>query len=142
MAKTTLFANDLLKLIFNAIPMTGLADDAVLFTVTALTVALHTDDPGVDGDQTTFEVDYTGYVRMALARSPDGWVVTNNEVSPTNNIDFPASTGGAATTATYVSIGTGVDDKMLYKGPLIPPIYIAPDAPAPRVTTATTVSEG
>lgn len=139
MSKSIVFSNDFLKLIFNSIPIEGLADDAAVDRVTALAVALHTADPT---DQSSFEVSYTGYERMLVPRNPDGWTVIDEEVFPTDNIDFAQSTGGVTEVATHVSIGTGVANKLLYKGPLVPPLSIVADAPAPRVTTETVISEG
>jgi hypothetical protein len=58
--------------------------------------SLHTADPGEAGDQTTSEVTYTSYARVAVARTAGGHTVTNNSVSPVANIDFPAGTGAPA----------------------------------------------
>jgi hypothetical protein len=50
----------------------------------ALQVSLHTADPGPSGNQTTSEVAYTGYARVAVNRANDGtagWTVTTNSAT-------------------------------------------------------------
>lgn len=70
-------------------------------------VALHTADPGEAGDQTTSEVSYTGYARVAVARSAGGWTRSVSTVSNTSTVQFGECTAGSAT-ATHFSIGTVV----------------------------------
>ncbi len=74
-------------------------------TAGSLYVGLHTADPGAGGSQTTSESAYTGYARVAVARSSSGWTVANSTVNPTANIVFPVSTG-SGDLVTYASIGT------------------------------------
>ena len=81
MSKGNTFENDLLKLIFNATAIADLAENDSSSPATTLTVALHTSDPDEAGDQTTNEISYTGYSRIAVNRNSGGWVVTNNSVS-------------------------------------------------------------
>src|SRR5574340_1328219 len=82
MAKGTTFDNDLLKLIFQATGIANMADNASVSPLTNLYVSLHTADPGAAGNQTTNEVAYTSYARVAIARTSAGWTVTSNSVSP------------------------------------------------------------
>ena len=91
------FENDLLKLIFNATAIANIADNAATAPLTNIEVSLHTADPGEAGTQLTSEITYTGYARVAVARTTGGWTVTANSVSPVANIDFPAGTGGSGT---------------------------------------------
>jgi hypothetical protein len=142
MSKSNTFENDLLKLIFNGMPIPNLADNAASSPLTELYVALHTADPGEDGDQSTNEVAYTGYARVPVARSPSGWVVTGNSVSPAANIDFGEMTGGTPGTATYASIGTAATGpgKILYKGALTPAIAYNLSV-VPRIKTTSTITE-
>lgn len=142
MSKGNTFENDLLKLIFNGTPIANLADNAASAPFTNLYVSLHTADPGEAGDQTTNEIAYTGYARIAVARTTGGWTVTNNSVSPVNNIDFGAMTGGAGGTATHFAVGTAVSGagKLLYKGPLSASISVV-NGVAPRLTPASTITE-
>ena len=113
MSKSNVFENDLLKLIFNATPIAGLADNAASSPVTSLFLALHTADPGEAGAQTTSEISYTGYTRLAVLRTTGGWTVTGNSVSPVADVLFPEMTGGAGGTATHASIGTLVSGIIL-----------------------------
>ena len=67
-------------------------------------IALHTADPGEAGTQTTSEIAYTSYARVAVARSAGGWTRSVSTVSNTALVQFPQCTGGSGT-ATYFSIG-------------------------------------
>lgn len=141
MSKGDIFENDLLKLLFNATPIAGLADNAGTSPVTNLYVSLHTADPGEAGTQSTSEANYTGYARVAVARTSAGWTVTNNSVSPVNDIDFPAATAGT-NTVTHMGIGTAATGagKLLYKGALTPSISVS-NGVTPRVNRTSTVTE-
>jgi hypothetical protein len=141
MAKPTTFSNDILKLIFNAVAIANLANNASSAPATVLSVALHTADPGSGGDQTTNEIAYTGYSRVNVTRGSGGWTVSGASVSPAANIDFGVMTGGAGGTVTHVSVGTGTSDKMLYSGTLTPSIVVV-NGVTPRVGTGSTITEG
>lgn len=141
MSKSNTFENDWLKLIFNATAIANLADNAASSPLTNLYVSLHTADPGEAGNQTTNEVSYTSYARVAVARTTGGWTVTNNSVSPVANIDFPAATGGTGTVTYFgvgsASSGTGV---LYYSGTVSPSISVSTGV-TPRLTTASTITE-
>lgn len=141
MSKGNTFENDLLKLIFNGTAIANMADNAASSPLTNLYVALHTADPGEAGDQTTNEISYTGYARVAVARTTGGWTVTNNSVSPVATIAFPACTGGSGT-ATHFSVGIASSGagKVLYSGAISPSIAVA-NGVTPQLTTASTVTE-
>lgn len=141
MSKGNTFENDLLKLIFNGETIPGLADNTVTAANTHLYVSLHTADPGEAGTQTTNEINYTSYARVAVERSPAGWTVTGNSVSPTANIDFPTGTGGSGT-ATHFAIGTALNGtgKILYKGAISPTI-VCGNGVTPRLSTSSTITE-
>lgn len=134
------FENDLLQLIFNAVDIANVADDASASPITSIFVSLHTADPGETGNQTTNEVAYTSYARATVARTSSGWTVTDNSVSPAANIDFEEATGGSAT-ATHFAVGTALSGtgKIIGKGTLTPNIVISTGV-TPRVTTATTIT--
>jgi hypothetical protein len=140
MAKGTTFDNDLLKLIFNATAIANIADNAATSPLTNLYVSLHTADPS-SGNQTTSEVTYTSYARVAVARTSGGWTVSSNSVSPVSNITFPAGTGGSGT-ATYFGIGTlsSGAGKLLYSGTITPNI-VTGSGITPVLTSASTVTE-
>lgn len=123
MAKGSTFTNDLLKLLFTnaALPLIG--DAAGLqpsATTGSLYVSLHTADPGAGGSQTTSEANYTGYGRVAVARSGAGWTVSGSQVSNTAAVTFGLCTAGANTIGWFgvgtASAGAG---KLLYSFPLV-----------------------
>ena len=141
MAKGATFDNDWLKLIFNATAIANIADNAASSPLTNLYVALHTADPTSAGNQTTNEATYTGYARVAVARTSGGFTVTTNSVSPVATISFPACSGGT-NTITNFSIGTASSGagKILYSGTVTPNISVASGV-TPQLTTASTVTE-
>jgi hypothetical protein len=140
MSKGNTFENDVLKLIFNATAIGELAQDDASSPATTLTVALHTADPGEAGDQTTSETAYTGYARVAVARTTGGWTVTNNSVSPVANIDFGECTASPGAAITHFSVGTGTGNKLLYKGTVTPNVTMAVGV-IPRLKTTSTITE-
>ena len=101
------FENDILLLIFNNTDIANIGDAAGIqnsATAGSLYVALHTADPGEAGKQNTNETTYTGYARVAVARSGAGWTVTGNSVANAATITFGTSTVGTPT-ITHFSIG-------------------------------------
>lgn len=141
MSKGNTFENDLLKLIFQATAIANIADNAAGSPLTNLFVSLHTSDPGEAGDQTTNECAYGSYARVSVARTSGGWTVTNNNVSPAANIDFPQASSGTET-ATHMGVGTATSGagKLLYSGTITPNIAISSGV-TPRLTTATAITE-
>jgi hypothetical protein len=119
MSKGNTFENDLMKLFFQGTAIANLADNAASSPNTNLYVSLHTADPGEAGDQTTSEASYTGYARVAVARTSGGWTVTNNSVTNAAAITFPQCTGGS-NTISHFAVGTASSGagKILYKGAL------------------------
>ena len=99
--KGSTFSDDLLKLIFTATAIANIADNAASSPLTSLYVALHTSDPTAAGSQTSGEISYTGYARVAVARSGSGFTVTGNQVVPASSITFGAMTAGAGGTVSY-----------------------------------------
>jgi len=142
MSKGNTFENDLLKLILQATAIANIADNAAASPATNLYVSLHTSDPGEAGDQTTNETAYTGYARVAVARSGSGFTVTNNSVSPAANIDFAECTASAGAAITHFGIGTGSSGagKLLYKGTVTPNITMAVGV-IPRLKTTSAITE-
>ncbi len=137
--------NDLLLLLFNNTDWADVGDAAGLQASAAdgsFFAALHTADPTDSGLQNASEVAYTGYARVAVARTTGGWTISSSSVSPASDIDFPEKTGGADQTATFFSIGlesTGATD-ILYFGALSASILIQ-NNDIPRLTTATAITE-
>lgn len=140
MSKGNTFENDILLLVFNAIPLVNLADNAVSLPATTLTVALHTADPGEAGTQSTSEAVYTGYARVAVSRTVGGWTVTGNSASPTVAIDFGECTASPDGPLTHFSVGTGTANKLLYSGTVTPSVTMAVGV-IPRLKTTSTISE-
>ena len=140
-SKGDTFENDLLKLIFQATAIANIADNASSSPLTSLYFSLHTADPGESGSQTTNEITYTSYARVAVTRSGVGFTVTNNSVSPAANVSFPAGTGGSGT-ATYFAVGTASSaaGKLLYSGTVTPNI-VTGNGITPVLTTATAITE-
>ncbi len=68
-------------------------------------IALHTADPTEAGDQTSNEIAYTSYARVAVARSGAGWRRSGSTISNAALVQFPQCTGSSGT-ATHFSIGT------------------------------------
>ena len=143
--KSDTFENDLLKLIFNNTAITTIGDAGGLLpsaTAGSLYLALHTADPGETGNQSTSEISYTGYSRVAVARSSAGWTVTNNQVVPFAAITFGNMTAGAGGTVTHASIGAASSGtgKILYSGAVTPNISVV-NGVTPSLTTASVVTE-
>lgn len=124
MSKSDYFENALLKLIFNADPIDGIAEDDTTSPVTDLVVALHTADPGEGGTQATNEIVYTGYARQSVSRDAAGWLVSGSNAWPVDPVAFPEMTGGAGGTVTHASVGDGISDHILYSGPVTPNINV------------------
>lgn len=142
MSKGDTFENDLLKLIFNATAIANIADNAASSPLTNLYVSLHTADPGEAGTQSTNEISYTGYARVAVARTSGGWTVTTSSVSPVAAVTFGPMTAGSGGTATYAGVGVGASGatKLLYSGALSPSIAVVTGV-TPSITTASTITE-
>lgn len=108
MAASTAFATALLDLLLQNTALANIGDASGLQPSAAagsLYIALHTASPGVGGNQSTNEAAYTGYARVAVARSSAGWTVTGDAYSNAAAISFGACTAGSET-ETYFSVGT------------------------------------
>jgi hypothetical protein len=146
MSKSNTFENDLLLLIFNNTSIANIGDAGGLIhstTAGSLYLSLHTSDPGEGGDQTTNEATYTGYARVAVARSSAGWTVSGGSVTLAANADFPIGGGGSGTVTHFgvgtVDLATGAG-KLMYSGTVTPNI-ITGSGITPRLTTATAITE-
>lgn len=145
MSKSNTYENDLMLLIFNNTDIANIGDATGVrgsTTAGSLYWSLHTADPGETGTAVTNETAYTGYARVAAARSGSGFTVTNNSVSPPSNVDFgecTASPGGALTHFGIVNTAAGAG-KLLYSGTLTPNITMAAGV-IPRIKTTSTITE-
>jgi hypothetical protein len=101
MALTTQSANDLLNyMLRNVAPSWG--------GVNTLYLSLHTGSIGGAGDQTTNEVSYTGYARVAVTRTSSGTFAAASSGASENSqlIIWGNATGGSfPINATYAAIG-------------------------------------
>lgn len=123
MSKSSYFENAFLKLVFNAEAVLDLADNAALAPLEALPVALHTADPGADGNQSTNEIVYTGYSRVDVPRTAAGWLVSGSNAYPVETVEFAEMTAGAGGIVTHASVGDAVGN-ILYSGPVDPNLNV------------------
>ena len=145
MSKSNSCENSLLLLIFNNTDFANIGDAGGLQNSAAagsLYLSLHTSDPGEAGSQTTNEIAYTGYARVAVARSSAGFTVSGNAVTLTANADFPEMTAGAGGTVTHFGVGTASSGAgvLLYSGTTDPDILISTGI-IPRLKTTTSITE-
>lgn len=142
MGKSTTTSNNILKLVFNATAWANIADNAASSPNTNIYAAGHTADPGAGGTQSTSEIGYTSYARVAVARTTGGFTASSSaSTSPVASVTFPAGTGGSGT-MTYgsfgmLSSGAGI---ILYSGTVTPNI-VTGNGVTPSWTTASTVTE-
>jgi hypothetical protein len=144
MSKSNSWENGLCLLVFNNTNFANVGDATGLRGSTvagSLYLSLHTADPGEAGDQTTSEVTYTSYARVAVARSSGGFTISANAVSLAANADFPAGTGGSGT-ATHFGIGTASTGAgvLLYSGTITPNI-VTGNGVTPRINAGQIVTE-
>ena len=144
MSKTNAWETALLQLLFENTNAANIGDATGLrgsTTAGSFYFSLHTADPGEAGDQTTSEIAYTSYARVAVARSTAGFTVTADAVATDANVDFPAGTGGTGT-ATHFGIGTASSGAgvLLYKCTITPNI-VCGNGVTPRLNAGTVVTE-
>jgi hypothetical protein len=98
----------LLDLLFLNTDWANIGDAAGLqnsATAGSFYISLHSADPGEAGNQSTNEISYTGYARVAVNRTAGGWTRTVSTIANTALVQFGQCTGGTAT-ATHFGIGT------------------------------------
>jgi len=126
MSKSNAFEAALLDLYFLNTDHANVGDAAGLQNSAAagsFYLALHTADPGEAGSQNTSEVSYTGYARVAVARSGSGFSRSGSAISLVANADFGQATAGSfPITAFFWSLGLEVSGatQIAYSGPLAP----------------------
>ena len=144
MSKSNAFETDILELFFNATALADLAENDTSSPAANLFVSLHTGDPGEAGTQATSETAYTGYARVAVARTANGWTVANGVVNPANNIDFGECTASPGNAITHFALGTngtaGQAGYLMYSGTVTPNITMA-NGVIPRLKTTSNISE-
>lgn len=143
--KSDSWENALLLLLFNNTNAANVGDATGLrgsTTAGSLYLSLHTADPTEAGDQTTNEIAYTGYARVAVARSGAGFTVTTNSVVLAAAATFGQMTAGAGGTVTFFGLGTASSGAgvLLYGGAVSPTIAVT-NGVSPQLTTGTTITE-
>lgn len=140
MAGSNFIDAGLLAQIYQAVAITGISTNATSSPITNIYVALHTADPGAAGNQSTNEIAYTSYARVAVARTTSGWVLTGNTINPAATINFPTGTGGTGT-ATFWSTGVASSGatSIINSGPVSPSIVCGTGV-TPQLTTATSIT--
>lgn len=146
-AKSSTFGYDLLRLIFNAVSIGHIADNAGASPLTVLYVSLHTADPGAGGAQTSSETNYVDYARQAVNRTAAALPVSMGPppvVNLASQLNFPdPGVGTANQVITYFAIGTDSAGagEILYRGPVAPNIPVQFGLTGPALTTTTYVEE-
>lgn len=108
MSLSNAFETDLLTLLFNNTNIANLGDATGVRGSSAagsLYISLHTADPGEAGTQSTSETAYTGYARIAVARTSGGFTISGNTVSNAAAINFANCTASAGAAVTFFGIG-------------------------------------
>lgn len=108
MSASNAFETALLTLIFNNTNLANVGDATGLrgsTTAGSFYIGLHTADPGEAGTVTTSEATYTGYARVAVARSAGGFTISGNSVSNAALVTFGACSSGS-NTITHFSFGS------------------------------------
>jgi hypothetical protein len=117
---------DMLKLLFQNVSWANVGNAGGILQSTvagSLYVSLHTADPGAGGGQNTSEAAYTGYARVAVARSSGGWTVTGSSPTTAENaaaVTFPQSSSGPESETWFTvgrDSGTSAGEPM-FQGPL------------------------
>lgn len=123
MSATNAFETALLNLYFLNTDHANIGDAAGLqnsATAGSFYISLHTADPTETGAQTTSEAAYTGYARVAVARSGAGWTVSGNNVSNAAAVLFGNCTASPGAAVTYFGIGSDLSGagNLFFKGAL------------------------
>lgn len=129
MSATNAFETAILNHIFTNAAIANVGDTSGLqpsATAGNLYISLHTADPGETGSQTTSEIAYTSYARVAVARNGSAWTVSGNSASNAAQVSFPTCTGGSGT-ATHFGIGTASSStgNLLFSGALTSSLAIS-----------------
>jgi hypothetical protein len=144
MAKGDVLETGILEHILNNADIANIGDAAGLLGSAAdgsLYLSLHTSSAGDAGDQTTNEIAYTSYARVAVARTGAVWTVTGpSAVLASPPAEFPAGSGGSGT-ATHFGLGTASSGAgvLLYHGAITPSI-VCGDGVTPRISPTITES--
>lgn len=121
-------AADILELYFNNTAHAAVGDAGGLqpsAVAGSLFVSLHTADPTETGTQTSSEAAYTGYARVAVARSGAGWAVAVADPAVADNVAaivFPICTAGSSTVTHFgVGVASAGAGQLLWSGTITSP---------------------
>ncbi len=145
MSKADAWEAGLILLVFNNTNYANVGDATGLrgsSTAGSLYVALHTADPGEAGAQNASEANYTGYARVAVARSGAGWTCSSNTASNAAAVTFGLCTAGSST-CTDCSIGVASSGAtvVLYYGTLTASLAVTAGITPSFAIGALTVAE-
>lgn len=129
MSASNTFENNLNDHIYRNAAITLIGDATGLpgsATAGSLYISLHTADPGEAGDQTTSEISYTGYARVAVARTTGGWGALGAAVANVAEVAFGQMTAGTGGTVTHFGVGASASGagKLLFSGTVSPNIAV------------------
>jgi hypothetical protein len=145
MSKTNATGASWLELLLNNVAFDDVGDASGLQpsgTAGNLYLSLHTSDPGETGSQTTNEIGYSSYGRVAVARTGAVWTVTVADPASAElaspPASFPAGDGGSGT-ATHFGLGTASAGAgvLLYSGAITPNI-VCGDGITPQISPTIT----
>lgn len=127
--KSNAWRNQLLLHLFNNAAVDDVGDASGLpaaSTAGSLYVALHTADPTGAGAQNASEANYTGYARVAVARSGGGWTVSGNSAENAAEVAFGECSAGSSA-CTHFSIGkeSAGATEILYSEELDDPLAVS-----------------
>jgi hypothetical protein len=140
MTLTNATEDAILKLMLRAEAWATMADNAASTPSTNIYDSGHTADPGETGTQTTSELAYTSYGRVATPRSSSGWDYSNPSATLKVLTAFPAGTGGSGT-MTHWGIGlSSTSTGTLLGSGAVSPNVVTGNGITPELTTASSVS--
>lgn len=106
MSATNATEDAILSAIFTATTWNGFLENDTTSPNTQFYISLHTANPGEAGSQNTSEAAYTGYARVAVARTTGGWTVTSGACTNDADVEFGQCTASPGSDLTYFGIGT------------------------------------
>jgi len=107
MSASNSFETAILNLYFNNTNHANVGDATGVrgsTTAGSFYISLHTADPGEAGTAVTSETAYTGYARVAVARSSAGFTISGNSVSNAAAVTFGSCTAAPGAALTHFGI--------------------------------------
>ena len=132
MSKSNLHETAYLKLVFQNVAMANIGDAAGIqpsAVAGSLFIALYSADPG-ETDAGT-ELIYTGYLRVAVARSVVGFTVSGNIASNAAQVTFPINSGSTQT-ANFFAVRTAASGGDLVGSGIVSPSLTINNGDTPK----------